>query len=177
MSGSSEWDRTSPESVTVRRSPQEPADGGVDRRNVLKFGAGGVAVLGGGWLLYDSVLGNDLTAEEQAAKEVVRENVRALENEDMDAMKATLHPESPKYSQTVEGMRSVFQQYDLTYDLEIESVEVDGEEARVEAVQTTRKESGPAFRDNKMWATHVLRKYEGEWRIYDTIVEDVEYLN
>lgn len=150
---------------------------GSDRRDVLKFGVGAIAVLGGGWLVYDTVLGSDLSAEEQAAKEVVKENARALENEDMDAMKATLHPESPKYDQTVAQVRQIFQEYDLTYDVEVESVEVDGEEARVDVVQTTRKESGPAFRDNKMWATHVLRKYQGEWRIYDTQVDDVEYLD
>lgn len=147
------------------------------RRDALKYGLGAVVILGGGWLLYDNVLGNDLTPEEQAAADVVEANIRAYENEDIQGVRDTLHPDSPKYSQTIETSQLIFQEYDLSYDLEIESVKIEGEEARVRAVQTTRKESGPMFQDNRMEVTHVLRKHQGEWRIYDSTVNDVEYLD
>lgn len=160
-----------------RRAPHGYQTGGSDRRDVLKYGVGAAVVLGGGWLLYDNLLGSDLSPEEQAAKDVVERNLRAYENEDLEGVKATTHPESPKYDNTIQGAQLMFSEYDLTYDLEIKSVEVDGDEARVEVVQTTRKESGPQFQDNRIEATHVLRKYDGEWRIYDTDVEDIEYLD
>lgn len=147
------------------------------RRETLKYGLGAVVVLGGGWLLYDSVLDSDLTPEEQAAKEVVERNMQAYENEDIQGVRDTTHPESPAYDQTVQVAQVTFEEYDLSYELEVESVEVDGEEARVEVIQTTRKESGPTFQDNRIEATHVLRKYNGEWRIYNTLIENVEYLN
>jgi uncharacterized membrane protein len=47
----------------------------------------------------------------------------------------------------------------------------------VKYVQITKKVSGPAFRDNKVTGIHILKKSDGKWKIYNTEIKDVKYLD
>lgn len=51
-------------------------------------------------------------------KSVVRENVRALENENLELLKQTIHKDAPIYERTIEETQRLWSQYDLTYELE-----------------------------------------------------------
>jgi hypothetical protein len=150
---------------------------------------------------------------ENPYESVVRENIQALEEEDLELLKYTIHDDAPIYDRTIGEVKELWSEYDLTYELEeVEVIEqpesggaagaqalqiqqgsdCDGQsggqalqiqqesdcakEARVRFVQVTRKESGPEFRDNRIEGTHVLRRSEDDWKIWNTETENVEYL-
>jgi len=111
-------------------------------------------------------------------KSIVYENVKAMENEDLERVMATIDEESGSFEQTKKLAEQLFAAYDLKYELD--SVRVTGQtdtEAKVECIQTTRKVSGPAFRDNRIVAMHRLRNSDGYWKIYSTQVNKIDYLN
>jgi hypothetical protein len=35
----------------------------------------------------------------------------------------------------------------------------------------------PALRDNKIGGVHILKKSDGTWKIYDTQIDSIDYLN
>lgn len=109
---------------------------------------------------------------------VVRAQADALNRKDLAAAIAPIDPESPIFEPTKEMASKGFQTYDLRYtlkDLTLESM--NGDEARVRFVQVTEKVSGPAFRDNRVAGVHALRKRNGEWKIFNTQITKVEYLD
>jgi hypothetical protein len=111
-------------------------------------------------------------------KSVVYENLKAMENEDLEKTMATIDEESESYAQTKTLALRLFDMYDLKYELD--SVKVLGQtdsEAKLECIQTTRKVAGPAFRDNRIIIEHRLRVAEGKWRIYASTVKKIDYLN
>jgi len=114
---------------------------------------------------------------EEAIKEVVEANLEATENEDIEGIKETMHEESPEYDDAaMEEMELLFEQFDLEYELEIIEVTQENDEATVEFEQETRAEENTEFEDNLLKGFHELRKQEGEWKIYQTQVMDVEPL-
>lgn len=109
---------------------------------------------------------------------VVRENIRAMSNEDLEKMMATVDETSDSYEKTKELASQLFAAYDLTYELESAKViEKTNEEAKVECIQTTRKVKGPAFRDNKILIVHTLKNVDGEWKIYGSVMKKIDYLD
>lgn len=146
--------------------------GGVSRRTLLVAGGVGVVAAGGGAFF---LLGSEVPADVRA---VIEENAQALEAGDVDRYMETMHPESPIYDRTRSQVESLLQQVsagELTVEVTVESADVSGDRADVEVVQTTRAEIA-GFRDNRTHQTHELRTYQSEWRIYNSAVEDVEYL-
>lgn len=118
-----------------------------------------------------------LTDEEQILQ-VVKENLHAANNEDIDVYMTALHVESPLYHSTKETMLEIFKIYDLEYTFdEIEVMEVTGNMGKVRFVQTSIKINGPEFNDNQAEGIHTMRKYDGEWKIYDTELTNVIYLS
>ena len=118
------------------------------------------------------------TVIEGDPKSIVYENIKAMENEDLDRAMATIDEESESYAQTKKLAQLLFEKYDLKYELD--SVRVIGQtesEAKVECIQITRKVSGPTFRDNKIDIVHRLRNTDGIWRIYSSQVNKIDYLN
>jgi ketosteroid isomerase-like protein len=144
----------------------------VSRRALLVAGGVGVVAVGGGAFF---LLGGDVPDDVRA---VIEENAQALEAGDVDRYMETMHPESPIYDRTRSQTEALLQQVsagELTVEVTIESADVSGDRADVEVVQTTRADIS-GFRDNRAHQTHELRTYQGEWRIYNSAVEDVEYL-
>jgi ketosteroid isomerase-like protein len=108
---------------------------------------------------------------------VLYENVRAANAEDLDRYMATIHTSSPSYATTESTLASAFDTYDLAYELTQANVlEQSDSEATISFVLTTRKISGPAFRDNRVTGTMTLRKEDGVWKIYDQRISNIEYL-
>jgi hypothetical protein len=51
-------------------------------------------------------------------KSVVRENIQALEEENLELLKDTIHSDSPIYDRTIEEVQELWEEFDLTYELE-----------------------------------------------------------
>jgi hypothetical protein len=72
----------------------------------------------------------------------------------------------------------MYQTYDLWHTISgLEVTKLTNKEARVSFMLTTERIRGPAFRDNVVTGVFILRKDNGEWKLYDQTVDDVEYLN
>lgn len=117
-------------------------------------------------------------AEESELRRVVIENLRAAEEEDLEAYMATLDESAPSYESSERMMGQTFRLYDIRYQLDsFRVVEVSGDEAVIEVVQTTMKVKGPAFRNNKIRARHRLVKTDGKWKFLSSELISVEYLD
>ncbi len=110
-------------------------------------------------------------------KEVVFENLRATQVEDMDAMLATVHSESPNYAQTEKLAAMLFENYDLSYEvLLFRYIEQDGEYAIVRLKYSAQKLAGAEFNDNNIDTVHVFREENGEWKIWGMAILEIEYI-
>ena len=116
--------------------------------------------------------------EEEAVKQVLEDQVKYLRNEDLEGVMLTIHPESPLYAQTRDQLKIVFEQFDLEYDLDdVEVVEMSDNQAKVRAVRTTRKLSGPeGIKDTRKTELYTLRKSESGWGVYESQTESTENL-
>lgn len=116
-------------------------------------------------------------SEEIEIIDALNSNLKALQDEDLDLVKETMHPESPFYEATILYAEKIFERYDLKYELLKYNLDkINSGEAFVSFSQTTKKLNGPEFRDNKITGTHTFRKESGEWKIYSTKVEKIEYM-
>lgn len=117
-------------------------------------------------------------ADQQAAIATVRTNLAAMEKGDLDAVMATIHPDSPAYNNTPELVRGMIAQFKLHYELEHVAVEaVAGDSIRVGFVQATYKLSGPDdFQDSRLSGVHVAKRDGKAWKIWFTQVRRVEAL-
>lgn len=103
-------------------------------------------------------------------------NARAANEENVEAYMATIHPESPSYGRTASTLRDMFAQYDLEfwfYDLSVTNRKPT--EAKIHFSLRTTKIRGPAFRNNIVTGTMILRLDNGVWKIYDQDVDGVQY--
>lgn len=119
-------------------------------------------------------------ADFAAVYEIVELNAYYLATENLDGVMWTLHEDAPGLEQNRTLTQEAFDKYDLTYsivDWEIE--EIDSQTAKIRVIQVTRKVRGDEpFRDNQLEAVHTLRKdSEGNWKLYSSEFENVEYLN
>jgi hypothetical protein len=117
-------------------------------------------------------------AQKQAIEAAVRENLRALNAEDIDAYMATIDENSPVYDFTRSFTQQLIDNYNLRYEINsLEVISQSSNEAQVQVTQTTTKIDGPEFRNNRIQAVHILKKSNGEWKIFATEVRNVEYLD
>ncbi len=120
----------------------------------------------------------DGKSKDPAITELMTANMAACQREDMDRAMATVHPDSPMREQTETMLAQVFAAYDLSYTLDsMEILSNDGDVARVRVKQTTRKVDGPAFRDNRIQIVNELRKSGDDWKLYDSSIENISYLD
>ncbi|MBD2292659.1 hypothetical protein H6G06_03955 [Anabaena sphaerica FACHB-251] len=109
---------------------------------------------------------------------VFDDNMRALNTENLDLAMSTIDENSPEYEETRQLTQKVFDTYDLKYEInKFEILEISDNKAKVRITQTTKKISGPAFKDNVLVSTNTLRKSNGRWKIVSTELESVNYLN
>lgn len=102
---------------------------------------------------------------------VVQENLRAMEQENVEAMMATIDPRAAAYKSTRELTQAMFQEVDLKYELsDLKLISATPEEARVSFVQRMEKTGGPGeFRNNIVHGVHLLRPDRGKWKIHGTM--------
>ncbi|MBW4613753.1 MAG: hypothetical protein KME21_10825 [Desmonostoc vinosum HA7617-LM4] len=111
-------------------------------------------------------------------KAVFDENLRGLNEENLEVAMTAIEKNSSVYEQTRQLTQKLFDTYDLKYEINnFEVIEVSQNSAKVRITQTTKKVSGPAFRDNILVAINTLNKSDGKWKVLSTEVESVKYLN
>jgi len=116
--------------------------------------------------------------EKEEIKRVIHRNIKAAEEEDMEAYMDTIHEDVPGYDRTRVLMERMFEQYDLEYEVEILEVNIiNEEEAEAKVEQVTRSPGNTTFNDNKLTGTHELLKQNGEWKLGELLDKDVEYLD
>jgi hypothetical protein len=126
----------------------------------------------------DSNKTDDQAAVMAACKATARANLKAMENEDLDAMVATIHPKSPVLAPTKAQVKILFEQYDLKYEVLAESaVGTDGEVAVIRQRQKTTAPGQKNFRDNVVDVLHAFRKDGNEWKLWNTMMLSIEYLD
>ena len=109
---------------------------------------------------------------------VVYENMKFAQNEDIENFMATIHEQAPKYASTEKEIRQAFNKYDIKYTLEgVKVIEKSDQNAKVKFVQKAEKINGPEFRNYVVTGIHVLKKSDGKWKIYSTLIEKLEYLD
>jgi len=115
--------------------------------------------------------------DELEIRTLVEQAVRALESEDLPAALATLDPTSPFRQQAEQLGKSLFEQYDLRYELEDTQpgrATPDGVEVR--ATLTARRTGGTAFRDVRATVFGLLRKTANGYKFYTGRIEKREYV-
>ncbi|HZJ14664.1 MAG TPA: hypothetical protein VFD27_06425 [Chthoniobacteraceae bacterium] len=116
--------------------------------------------------------------DREAAIEVVRRNSQFMQEEKIDEMMATLHPQSPTFAQTRAIMEGLAKKFDLKCELTgLEVVSATPDEVRVRFDQTTSKVKGEGgFPSSRVVGIHLLKKDGNAWKIYSTEVISTQVL-
>lgn len=97
---------------------------------------------------------------------LVDANMRATQAGDLDAILATIHPDSLSYSQ-ISGLLEQMKAYNLTYRAsKAEFVCMTGEYALIRVVQQTRRVSGRDFLDNELDGIWALKLDGSKWKYW-----------
>lgn len=105
--------------------------------------------------------------EKESVREVVETYFRALETEERNLLMSTLHPKSEQYEATIDTFVQLSRNYDLNYNYEIYSIEINNGIAEVELSYEAISSSPDVedIRDNVTWR---VEKYQGEWRLHSS---------
>lgn len=100
---------------------------------------------------------------------VIKENIAATEAKDKERVLKTIHKDSPQMRSTINGMDYVFASFDMVFELEkVEVLEVNGDDAKVYYVQTTKAIRGEGFTPTRASGIHEMKKENGKWKIFKT---------
>lgn len=125
-------------------------------------------------------------SEEDKLKEeitdLLHDNLRALEEEDIEKYMSMIYKSADEtlYNQTKEVLQISFEGFDLSYEItDIEFLSVSGQAIRARVSQTTKLVKGDRlnFQDNEMIMVHTFRQQDGQWKFYNSVTEDIRYLN
>jgi len=101
---------------------------------------------------------------------VIKENLEATKAEDTDRVLKTIHEDSPQLKSTKEGMAYVFQNFDMTYEIEdMQLVSATNDEVKVLFKQTTKSLKGTGFQNMRSVGIHTLkRSKDGKLKIFNS---------
>ncbi|MFM9267503.1 hypothetical protein [Tychonema sp. BBK16] len=120
----------------------------------------------------------DINSEKATIESVVILNLKALNEENIEAYMATIDPNSPAFELTKNAIIQSFLIYDLNYVMNTFDVATISDNTAIVTVdQTTTKIQGPRFRNNRMVLQHKFNKSQGEWKMFSSEIQKVEYLN
>ena len=109
---------------------------------------------------------------------VIYENLAAHNAEDIERYMATVHSRFPGRAEMRETLEQMYATYDLKATVEgVKVIELSKNEAEVSFVLITKKVRGPAFRDNRIKGTFILRKEGDGWVLVNQEIDTIEYLN
>lgn len=107
---------------------------------------------------------------------LVAENMRATGASDLDAVLATIHPESlarPNMAAALGALSAWKLRYEV---VSIEHAGMTGPYALIRVVQRTRRVEGPEFTDNELDGVWALRLDGMRWKYWSQMVLDVRPL-
>ncbi len=109
--------------------------------------------------------------DEAAVFGAIRENLKAMERKDINAVMATVHPETANFEASREVIAEVLTKYDLRYEVrDLKVVNTTGDEVKVSFVQQTRRVGGePDLPDNLVEGVHTLKKDGDKWKLLRTV--------
>ena len=120
----------------------------------------------------ETVIKKQESIDEKIAEEilaVIYENIDATMAEDVERVLATIHENSSQQRSTIQAMEFIFGNYDLEYVLEeVEVIEINGDEAKVYYIQTTRALEGTGFMNMRAVGIHHMKKLGNAWKIFET---------
>ena len=120
----------------------------------------------------------DVDSEKAAIQSVVILNLKALNEEDIEAYMATIDPSSPGFEITRSALLQSFSIYDLKYVMnKFDFVSISSNTAVVMVDQTTTKIRGPQFKNNRVVLIHNFNKSNEKWKMFSTEIKKIEYLN
>jgi len=120
----------------------------------------------------ETVIEKQESIDEKIAEDilaVIYENIAATMAEDVERVLATVYENSTQQRSTIQAMEFIFSNYDLEYVLEeVEVIEINGEEAKVYYIQTTRALKGTGFVNMRAVGIHHMKKLGNSWKIFET---------
>lgn len=135
-----------------------------------------IIIIGG----YTLVSGFSNTQSDNDIKNVIIQQIEASENEDLDALLAYIHEESPQYNRTKDGSQEAFDLFDFDYDIHnITILKKTDQGALVRVVFTTRMVNSTVemdYRDNTITVNVALKKSGNSYKVFETKQEDIIYL-
>ena len=143
--------------------PSPDGGKGFDRRRLLLLG--GAATVGVFALSRTEFTASNETRNVELLLEL---NARTLEADEFDAHMDTFHPEAPIYDEAESRATGLIRDDNLSVSLGIEEIVIDNATAEASVVRTTRGDD----RAVRELIGYELRRYEGEWRIYDRTVRE-----
>lgn len=127
-------------------------------------------------LVLGFVIGNAFVnrGDVAGAEKALRENLKAVDDEDREAMVASFHPESPFREKAGELFDQLMPELDVTAELvSFEPIAASGDLMLARFVQRTERESDAsaerAFVDNEISGLAVFRLKDGSPRIWLTV--------
>lgn len=118
----------------------------------------------------------DPTAE--AIKSLAERNVRANQEENIDAVMDTIHTQAPSFLSMKKDMPSLFDNYDLSTELtSFAYIGQNDDYAVARAKVKITKISGPAFQNAEYDNISVFRKENDEWKYWTQVILDTKFLN
>jgi hypothetical protein len=128
---------------------------------------------------------NKLSRQREEVSEpvkAVQAQIKALNLRDAEGAIAMMHPQAPGREKAAETTRKLLESYELIFMIQNISLEsADEAQATVRFTQVTNqvanKTKGPNFRSNRVVGVHTLRKDAGQWKIYSTEMEKIEYFD
>lgn len=116
--------------------------------------------------------------EYETPEALIKANAAYMNEEDLEGVMTTIHPESPSLPATEAMAKQIFDRYDLNYKIEkIKVLEENENEVKVEFTQLATKLSGPEFKNNRITGVHTLRKDGDSWKVYSTQMVKVDLLD
>ncbi len=110
-------------------------------------------------------------------KALVIENLRATEAEDLEAVLDTMHTQSPAYSNTEKLLISLFETYDVKYQMQLfRYIGQDDPYAIARFKFSTEKVAGPEFNNNVLDTFHIFRKEDGKWKIWSMAILETNFI-
>jgi len=120
---------------------------------------------------------SSFASDEEAVKQVIYDNVKAAQEENLKDYLNTLDPTSTEYSQKESLMEALFKTFDFKYEVsDLKVTEIKDDMAKAVYSEKIIKVSGPDYKNNLTKRACILKKINNSWKIYSSIILDVKYI-
>lgn len=111
-------------------------------------------------------------------RNLVIQNLNALQSEDLEAALSVIHTQGPAYLSAKVNTPHLFENIDLKYDLmDYKYIGQDEDYAVARTKVRDTKVAGPAFQNRELDLISVFRRENGQWKFWSQITLDTKYLN